>query len=132
MNRANRRAAKAQGRADRVAEFRQQAGKGGYETSLCAVGEHRPCDGRAITNWYLQEPIRRPTCFCCSASFSSNLRPGGFLCATAVRAGPKAGIAVAGCCTGCWTNKSADEVEAAALALLRRQLGAGRFADDDP
>jgi hypothetical protein len=130
-NRHQRRAEKSQNRADRIAAFRQKAGKGGFETSLCAVGEHRPQDGRAINNWLLSEPTAKPTCFSCRAQFSPARRPGGFLTATATRAGPKAGVAVAGCCAECWSNKSADEIEQAALALLRKQLGAGRVVDDD-
>jgi hypothetical protein len=129
-NRANRRAEKAKGRHARVADFRRQAGKGGFETSLLPAGAHRPQDATAINNWFLREPTARPTCFVCRAQFGPARRPGGFLCATSVRLGPKGGIAVAACCSECWGSRSADEIEAAALSLLRKQLGAGRFADD--
>jgi hypothetical protein len=132
MGRHERRAQKSEGRAGRVKSFRQGAGKGGFLTSLFGADEVRSEHAAAIRNWYFEEQVRRPTCFACRAQFGSARRPGGFLCATAVRAGPKAGVAVAGVCLECWATKTPDEIEAAALALLRRQLGAGRFADDDP
>lgn len=119
----------AKGRQDSVAAFRRQAGGAGFETSLRAVGEHQPRDGRAISNWFLQEPIRQPVCFCCRALFTPARRPGGFLTAVPIKA-PKAGIAVAGICAQCWSEKTPQEIENAALALMRRNLGTrGGFAD---
>jgi hypothetical protein len=114
-------------RADRVAQFRQQAG-GSYETSLCSIGEHRPGDSHAIANWLLREPIARPSCFCCRATFSLTRRPAGFLTAIAIPAS-KSGTAVAGICTTCWGSKSALEIEAAALSVLRRNLGTRGFVE---
>jgi hypothetical protein len=113
-------------RADRVAQFR--AGADCFETSLCGVGEHRPRDATAITNWYLREPVARPTCFCCRATFSAVRRPAGFLTAIAIPA-PKSGTAVSAICETCWTGKSPDAIEAAALTCLRRHLNARGFAE---
>jgi hypothetical protein len=115
---------RAKARHDRVAEFSKAAGASGYETSLRGINEHRPQDGRAINNWLLSEPTAKPTCFACREQFGAARRPGAFLTAVAIRAGPKAGVAVAGCCAECWATKAADEVEQAAFALLRKQLGA--------
>jgi hypothetical protein len=131
MNRAARRAGAARARHDRVAAFRDRAAGGSFETSLCAVGAHRPQDGGAIMNWLIAEPTARPTCFCCRGTFSATRRPGGFLCATATRAGPKAGTAVAGICVECWTGRSAAQIEEAALSCLHRNLNTrGGFAED--
>jgi hypothetical protein len=119
----------ANGRRDRIAAFRDQAGTGGYETSLRGTADARPQDRIAIQNWRLAEASgARPTCFSCRAQFSPGRRPGAFLTQTASRA-PKAGIAVAGICLECWNNKTPEEIEAAALAALRRNLGTGGFAD---
>jgi hypothetical protein len=115
-------------RAGRVAEFRQRAGGGLFETSLCAVGEHQPRDGAAITNWYLREPAAKPSCFACHVLFSPARRPAAFLTAIASRA-PKAGTAVSAICETCWTGKSPDAIEAAALTCLRRHLNARSFAE---
>jgi hypothetical protein len=122
-NRATRRATIAKGRRDRVQAFRDQAGAGGFETSLRAVGEHRPQDARAISNWFFAQPTA--TCFCCRSSVR---KPGAFLTVTASRA-PGAGIAVSAICLGCWNDKTPEEIERAALELLRRNLGARGFAD---
>jgi hypothetical protein len=131
MSRHQRRAQKSQGRADRVKRFRRAAGGGGYETSLCPIGQHRPQDDHAIKNWLLSEPTTKPICFSCRAQFGPARRPAAFLTAVATRAGPTAGIAVSACCSQCWTDLPAERIEEAALSLLRRQLGAQGFADDD-
>jgi hypothetical protein len=131
MGRHERRASAARARSNRVAQFRQQSAGGGYETSLRAAGEHRPCDAQAINNWFLSEQSRRPSCFGCRAQFSPTRRPGGFLCATASRA-PGAGTAVAGLCSSCWNDRPADKIERAAVEVMRRQLGARGFAEDQP
>jgi hypothetical protein len=126
-NRHQRRADIARGRQARIAQFRHQAAGAGYETSLRAVGEHRPQDGRAIADWFFREPVAKPFCFSCRASFSTARRPGGFLCAVSIRS-PKAGTAVAAICQPCWAKDPA-EIEKAALDALRRNLGARGFAD---
>jgi hypothetical protein len=126
MNRADRRASASRGRNDRIAAFRDRAGAGGLDTSLMPAGEHRSDHGNAISNWLFSEPAARPTCFACGARFSPSVRPGAFLCATAVRA-PGGGVAVAGICSSCWDTKTPEAIEAAALAALHRQLGARGF-----
>jgi hypothetical protein len=129
MNRHDRRGGIAKGRADRISAFRRKAGGAGFNTSLRAVGEHHPRDRAAIANWFMCEPSSHPTCFGCRALFTpTTRRPGGFLCAVSIRV-PQAGIAVAGICAECWDSKSPEQIEAAALAVLRRQLGARGFAD---
>jgi hypothetical protein len=120
---------RAASRHDRVAAFRRQAGAGAYNTSLLPVGEHQARDGPAISNWYLREPRTKPTCFCCALSFSPVRRPGAFLTVLSIRS-PQSGTAVSGCCRECWATKTTEHIEAAALALLRRQLGVQRFEDD--
>jgi hypothetical protein len=116
-------------RQDRVAQFRRQAGGGWYDTSLRRAGEHRPSDGSAVRNWFLREPIVRPTCFGCRNSFTTERRPAAFLTVTASRS-PRAGIAVSGLCQACWAKLSTAEIEAAALDVLRRQLNPrGRWID---
>jgi hypothetical protein len=102
---------RAQRRADRVAQFR--AGADCFETSLCGAGVHQQRDATAITNLYLREPIARPTCFGCRASFSPARRPAAFLTVIVSRA-PKAGTAVAAICTECWTGRTPDQIEQAA------------------
>ena len=129
MSRHDRRATAARSRRDRMAEFSKAAGAGGFETSLCPVDELRPQDRHAIANWFLRKPIAKPTCFGCRANFSPALRPGGFLCATAIRAGPKGGIAVAGISSSCWTSKTAEAIKVLALSALHKNLGARGFAD---
>jgi hypothetical protein len=116
-------------RPERVAQFRRQASGGWFETSLLASGHHRDCDAAAITNWHLRAPIARPACFPCQTVFSPPINPAAFLTARASRA-PNGGVAVAALCAICW-SKTPDAVEAAALSLLRRQLGngAGRFLE---
>jgi hypothetical protein len=99
MSRHARRASAAKARHDRVAHFREQSAGGGFETSLRAVGEHRPQDRIAIGNWLLREPSAHPTCFSCRGQFSPTRRPAGFLTAVASRA-PGAGVAVSGICAG--------------------------------
>jgi hypothetical protein len=128
MSRHARRAAAAKARHDRIATFRRKAGGAGFNTSLRAIGEHHPRDGRAIANWFMCEPGSKPTCFGCRASFSPTRRPGGFLTAVSIRV-PQAGIAVGGICCECWNDRTPDEIEAAALAVLHRQLGSRGFAD---
>jgi hypothetical protein len=132
MGRHERRASAAKGRRDRVAAFRQQSGGAGYQTSLFLIGECPPRYRAAVANWYLAEPTTKPSCFGCRANFSASaaLRPSAFLVATSIRS-PSAGVAVSGCCSACWTSKSADEIERAALSALHRNLRTGRFADGD-
>ena len=131
MNRSARRAERARSRrADRIAAFKQSAGMGGYETSLRPVDAIRPQDRAAIANWCLSEPTARSSCFCCRAGFTATVRPGGFLCAIAIRA-PHAGTAVSACCAACWVDKTAEQIEQAALELMHRQLGTRGFAGDD-
>jgi hypothetical protein len=108
-------------RANRVADFRRQAAGSPFETSLLPAGKHQPRDGRAIANWLLREPIARPSCFCCRVTFSPTRRPGAFLTAIASRT-PAGGTAVGAVCAECWGSKSAVKIEAAALAVLRRNL----------
>jgi hypothetical protein len=130
MNRAARRRDLARSRRDRVEAFRERAGGAGYQTSLFAIEECPPRYRAAISNWYLAEPTSKPTCFGCRANFSSTLlRPSAFLTATAIRS-PGAGVAVAGICSSCWRDKTAEQIEALALDALHRNLRAGSFADD--
>jgi hypothetical protein len=128
MGRHERRASAAKSRHDRIAAFAERAGAGGFETSLRGVGENRPQDGTAVKNWYLSEPLLHPTCFSCRAAFTSERRPGGFLCAVASRA-PNAGVAVSACCQECWNTKSPAALEQAAIDVMYRRLGARGFAD---
>jgi hypothetical protein len=104
----------------RLTQFCQQTSGGLYDTALLSVDNCRPCDSGAITQWRLTEVTRRPSCFGCQRSFSSTLRPAAFL--TASGANRQAGTAVSACCTECWVNKPADQIEAAALGVLRRHL----------
>jgi hypothetical protein len=109
------------GRVDRVAKFRREAGAGWFDTSLRAVGNHRPQDSGAIRNWLLAETTLHPTCFGCRNPFSTERRPGAFLTAVSSRS-PQAGIAVAAICAECWDSMTPDAIEAAAAAVLRRNL----------
>jgi hypothetical protein len=116
-------------RSDRVTAFRRAAGASWFHTSLQPVGAHRQRDNAAIRNWYLREPIAKPTCFACRAPFTAQRRPRAFLTAVASRS-PQAGIAVAAICK-CWNAMTPGEIETAAADLLRRQLCPhGHFLDE--
>lgn len=105
-------------RKKRVADFCRQSG-GLYDVALRPENDCRPCDSGAITHWRLTEVTRRPICFGpCQRTFSDTVRPAAFLTATANR---NAGVAVCAMCSRCW-SLPADQVEAAALSVLRRHL----------
>jgi hypothetical protein len=117
-------------RHDRIQKFRKATGGGGwYDTSLRAIGEHRPCDAIAISNWRHREPVTRPTCFACRSPFTTERRPTYFLTATSSRS-PGAGVAVAAAC-GCIDSLTTAQIEDACASVLRRNLTgpSGRFLD---
>jgi len=117
-------------RLNRIETFRRASAGGWLDTSLCRVGNPHPRDRSAIRDWYLREPIARPTCFGCSNPFGIENRPAAFLTARASRA-PNGGVAVTAACRECWASKTVTEIEAAAAAVLRRNLTGprGRFLD---
>ena len=93
------------------------------------VGGSTPaCALRVITGPATQAPLGIGACrkrppiqpaLAAVAPFSAERRPGAFLTASAIRS-PGAGTAVAGLCV--WRDLTADEIEAAALSVLRRNL----------
>jgi hypothetical protein len=117
-------------RLNRIETFRRASAGGWFDTSLLPAGNPHPRDRPAIRDWYLREPIARPTCFCCSNLFATENRPAAFLTARSSRV-PNGGVAVTAACRECWARKTAGEIETAAAAVLRRNLTgpAGRFLD---
>jgi hypothetical protein len=117
-------------RKDRLAAFCAASGNH-FTTALLPANEHSGPAAIAVSNWLLSESVRRPSCFVCRCSFDARRRPFAFLTCTSDLT-PEA-VAVAALCTICSVELSADSIEEAALATLRKDLKArGSFLDNDP
>jgi hypothetical protein len=106
-------------RRERIEQFRRAAG-GEYVTSLMPAGEHRAVDSKAIANWCITQARARPVCFGCGNRFGGHIRPAAFL--TAAPTTDRHAVAVAAMCVLCWFGKSPEQIEVAAIDMLRRQL----------
>ena len=107
-------------RANRVASFRHKSG-GRYDTALLPAGHIRARDRIAVWNWVAKAPTAGAICFGCQSGFSNKIRPAAFLTVAPAGKSSSDNIAVAGLCVSCW-RKTPDQIEALALACLRKQL----------
>ena len=102
-------------------------------THLIGAGDRRlarkPSLREAIRNFHDTAPTRGPVCISCRENFGSAIRPAAFLF------GVSGGVvSTSGLCHRCWKHKTDAEIEAAALATLRRLIGSpnANFEDAAP
>jgi len=83
----------------------------------------------AVAYWRGNLPTRKPICICCKGPFTGDVRVevAAFLLATISSASPR-NASVSGICTACWNTLTDDQLEAAALRVLKAVLPNARFA----
>ena len=81
----------------------------------------------AINFWRANAPTRKPICIGCKGQFTGEARVdvAAFLLATS----PASSGTASGICTECWNGLSDDELERAALRVLRTFLPNAKFED---
>jgi hypothetical protein len=101
---------------------------GRYIPSLMTAGEHRAVDSVAISNWCIARTTAHSTRFGCRGPFGEHIEPAAFLTATPDGDTRTTSVAVAAICRGCWIRLTPEQIEAAALGMLRKNLNPkGRF-----
>lgn len=114
-----------------VSAFRHTA-RAGLTTFLLASDDalldRQPLLRDAVAYWRANMPSRRPVCICCQGRFTGEARVevAAFLLATP-SASPR-NASVSGVCERCWNTLTDDQLEAAALRVLKTFLPNARFA----
>ena len=123
MNRASRRA--------NLSAFKRDATHGllTYLIEASDPLDRAPLLRDAINFWRTNAPTRKPICIGCKASFTGEAQVdvAAFLLATSPASSGTA--SVSGICVTCWNGLSDDELERAALRVLRTFLPNAKFED---
>lgn len=93
-----------------------------------ALLDREPLLRNAVQWWRANAATRRPICICCKSHFTGEayVDVAAFLLATSSSSPGNA--SVSGICTECWKLPD-DEIERAALRVLRTFLPDGKFED---
>jgi hypothetical protein len=116
-----------------LAEFKKASDGGFLDVHLLPadVPITIPLLKRAVEFWRASIPSRKPKCFAaCGAEFSADARIGAYLCA--VPSGAPTTATISGLCTECWSRLTDDEVERAALKVVRRVMPTATFDPQQP
>jgi len=114
-----------------LASFRRDAAHG-LLTYLIEANDpldRTPVLRDAINFWRANAPTRKPICIGCKGQFTGEARVevAAFLLATSPASSGSA--SVSGICVTCWSGLSDDELERAALRVLRAFLPNAKFED---
>jgi hypothetical protein len=125
MSRAQRRAS--------LADFKRASVGGHLDVHLLPadVPITIPLLKRAVEFWRAAIPTRKPKCFAaCGAEFSADARIGAYL--GAIPSGAPSTATISGLCAECWSRLTDDEVERAALKVVRRVMPTATFDKEPP
>jgi hypothetical protein len=110
-----------------VADFKRDAAGGYLDVHLVPADApiSEPLLRDAVQFWRANVAVRKPTCIGCGARFAAVEQAGAYLFARPSRA--PTSCSTSALCAACWSRLSDDEVEAAALRVVRKVMPGAAF-----